>query len=477
MLLPSIENDPIPVQKGTYTRYQIHNQDAPDTEKWPSRFKVKVGKLGLAKLLFKEIWHYRGRKDVILSRPCMYGVFSGPVGGFAPREELCVGCLRCTTEFPDFVRIEHNPERRKLGDSYFTFNYVDAINAEAASGQVPVKGAGYRGEFGGEGWDGMWTDMSEIVRPTRDGIHGREFISTVVDIGYQPNFLLFDQEGQPYGPLPRSFPISLPMLFDSPPASLLTAHLGKILSRAANDIETLTVLPLEMVLQMKDYQDAIIPLVSPYEIEKLTELAFSPRMFEMESWDQALFNKLQESFPESLIALRAEIEDDHLLDYADSGVQVLHLTANYHGRSKDGRFILDLIREAHAKFVDAGIRGEVTLIGSGGMIAAEHLPKAILCGLDAVALDTALLTALQADFEGECLDRESSQFHLPSPLNEDWAVQRLKNLMSAWRDQLLEILGAMGLREVRRLRGEMGRAMFMKTLEAEAFADLEGYDG
>ena len=37
------------------------------------------------------------------------------------------------------------------------------------------------------------------------------------------------------------------------------------------------------------------------------------------------------------------------------------------------------------------------------------------------------------------------------------------------------ILGAMGLREVRRLRGEMGRAMFMETLEADAFAGLLGY--
>jgi hypothetical protein len=49
--------------------------------------------------------------------------------------------------------------------------------------------------------------------------------------------------------------------------------------------------------------------------------------------------------------------------------------------------------------------------------------------------------------------------------------------MASWRDQLLEILGAMGLREVRRLRGEMGRAMFMKTLEADAFAGIEGYHG
>ncbi len=48
--------------------------------------------------------------------------------------------------------------------------------------------------------------------------------------------------------------------------------------------------------------------------------------------------------------------------------------------------------------------------------------------------------------------------------------------MGSWRDQLLEILGAMGLREVRRLRGEIGRAMFQADLEREAFAGIEGYE-
>jgi hypothetical protein len=47
--------------------------------------------------------------------------------------------------------------------------------------------------------------------------------------------------------------------------------------------------------------------------------------------------------------------------------------------------------------------------------------------------------------------------------------------MASWRDQLLEVLGAMGLREVRRLRGEMGRAMFQKDLEREAFGGITGY--
>jgi hypothetical protein len=44
--------------------------------------------------------------------------------------------------------------------------------------------------------------------------------------------------------------------------------------------------------------------------------------------------------------------------------------------------------------------------------------------------------------------------------------------MAAWHSQLLEVLGAMGIREVRRLRGEMGRAMFFEDLEKEIFTSM-----
>jgi hypothetical protein len=100
------------------------------------------------------------------------------------------------------------------------------------------------------------------------------------------------------------------------------------------------------------------------------------------------------------------------------------------------------------------------------------MPKAIICGLDAVALDVALAVALQSQFTGECLDQETASLSSPPRLNTAWGVQRLKNLAAAWRDQLLEILGAMGLREVRRLRGELGRCMFQKDLEREVFGEL-----
>lgn len=465
-------------RRAGYARYHIETETAPDLVPWPSRFRVKVNRFELAKFLLKELVHYRGDMDVILSRPCVYGVFSGPVGGFAPRQKLCVGCLRCTTQYPQIMQIHPNPERARLGDAYFTSEYVNAVAYEAEGGRIPVKGAGYRGRFGGEGWDGLWTDMSEIVRPTRDGIHGREFISTVVDLGPRPSFLEFDRDGLPTGRLPHTITLPLPLMFDVPPVAARSPALNDILTRVAREIETVAVIALPDVLSHALQGDSVVPLLTPAEVVQLERLPFSPRMIELVGWDRDAFDAVQRRFPEAVVALRIPFDGgESLLDLFRAGVSVFHLTADYHGRGRNGAHVHDLIRDAHGAFVEAGCRDRVSLIGSGGIIAAEHVPKAIIAGLDAVGLDTPALVALQARFDGPCRDRENGKMKLPTDLPVDWGVQRLKNLAAAWRDQLLEILGAMGLREVRRLRGEVGRAMYQHDLEAEAFGEIEGYHG
>ncbi|MBC8496896.1 MAG: hypothetical protein H8D37_04470 [Chloroflexi bacterium] len=390
-----------------------------------------------------------------------------------------MGCLRCTTQHPEAVRILRNPDRERLGDSYFTSNYVGAVAYEAETGSIPVKGAGYRGKFGGAGWDGMWTDMSEIVRPTRDGIHGREFISTVVDIGEKPSYLVFDEDGGLASAQPRTLSIPVPFIYDAPPKSAESETLYEILASAAEETQTLAVIP---VASCRFQVTSVVPFIKLGEESQLENLGFTPKMIEIDDAQsptpniQSLISNLQSQFPDTIIALRLEYpEADTLLEFYENGVRVFHLIADFHGRGNDGTPVMDLIRQAHMTFVEAGVRDEVTLIGSGGIIAAEHVPKAIITGLDLVALDTPLLTALQTQFEGDCADREASQFNMPANIPLDWGVQRLKNLTATWRDQLLEILGAMGLREVRRLRGEMGRAMFQVDLEREAFAEIEGY--
>jgi hypothetical protein len=196
-------------------------------------------------------------------------------------------------------------------------------------------------------------------------------------------------------------------------------------------------------------------------------------MIELDGWDPAAYSRLSSAYPSTILAIRLGVDAD-LSEPLEAGVTVFHLTADYHGRTTTG-FTMDAIRSTHESLIVRGVREQITLIGSGGIAAAEHLPKAIIAGLDAVAIETAALIALQAQFRGEVRDRATAQIELPA-VDPEWARQRLINLMGSWRDQLLEILGAMGLREVRRLRGEIGRAMFQAELEREAFSEIEGYE-
>jgi hypothetical protein len=44
--------------------------------------------------------------------------------------------------------------------------------------------------------------------------------------------------------------------------------------------------------------------------------------------------------------------------------------------------------------------------------------------------------------------------------------------MGAWHSQILEMMGAMGIREARRLRGETGRAIFFDEIDKDIFGKL-----
>ena len=287
-----------------YHRYHIEARNAPGVARWPTRFRVRVGRVGLAKHLIKEVVKTRANMEVVLSRPCLYGTYSGPIGGFAPRPEYCVGCLRCMNEYYEFCVISPNPDRLKLGDSFFTSNYVDQLTYESETGMVPVKGAGYRGKFGGQGWDGMWTDMSEIVRPTRDGIHGREFISTSVDIGTKPNFLIFDAAGQSEGEEAHTFSLPVPFIFDALPVSVDFKKTWRSLSEAATSVQTLSVVPVSSLGRYGLAGEQFVPLIAPENRADLSAISFTPRLIEMEGWDTSTFAELQKRFPKTLICLR-----------------------------------------------------------------------------------------------------------------------------------------------------------------------------
>src|SRR5512136_2225029 len=125
----------------------------------------------------------------------------------------CMGCFSCVQNCTKgLLRLVVNPVYESLGNSYWTPDIILTTWSQAETAKIPVSGAGYRGRFTGPGFDSMWTDMSEIVRPTRDGIHGREYISTAVDIGRKPSVLHFNsRNGANHFPLIN---IPMPLVID-----------------------------------------------------------------------------------------------------------------------------------------------------------------------------------------------------------------------------------------------------------------------
>ena len=471
-------------------RYDIETSPAPHKEKVPNKYYPSFGRSGLATLIIREFIHYTRLAllaggwrhpvrcfaeigDQVTSRPCIYGVLDRPVGGMAPIRRECTGCMRCAQEQPNFARVTLNPEFFKQGDSYFTPDAVETLLLEASTGQVPVGGMGYKGCFvGGEDFDAMLCDFSEIVRPSRDGIYGREYISTQVDLGRKlPRLFTGAKE--------RVIQAPVPVLFDFLPDLSSHAPALESIAAAARRLGTRAIFAFDNYLSCSaDNRSALIPLVTPSDLEKQYCAGLENADFiELDcsgtdtAGDTEAVGVARKANPAAVLSVRLPFSctgRELFRRMYENGVDVFHLCADYHGRvAAQGAalHLKDAIARAHADMMEEGMREEVTLLASGGVVRAEHVPKAVMCGADAVALDTPVLMALHARLPGEYV-APGGEVRLPKDFPPEWGAQRLVNFIASWRNQLLEVASAMGIRDVRRLRGESGRAMFFEELAA-----------
>jgi ferredoxin len=398
----------------------------------------------------------------------------------------CMGCFSCVQKCTKgLLALSLNPAFERLGNSYWNPDIILTTWAQAETAAIPVSGAGYRGKFSGPGFDSMWTDMSEIVRPTRDGIHGREYISTSVDIGRKPSVLNFDDPNQ-LPALPSLVDLPMPLMIDMmSPQYRLPALLPVFKLAAART-------GLIAITDWRDWQ-----LLGDDKEKYLSNLAF---YFDDDVVDfpQALLQKtrlveicdgrdveqkisqLKAINPRIVVMIRVNLDlrgEERAVELAHRGtVEVIHVVADENGNQigvDSPLFIKDILRNIHTALVKNGIRDEVTLAAGGGIALAEHLAKQILCGADVVTINLPLLIGLECRLCHKC----NSDVYCPAGIGEitpAYAVGRMTNLIAAWHDQLIEMMGAMGIREARRLRGETGRAMFFEDVEEETFGKLFG---
>jgi ferredoxin len=403
-----------------------------------------------------------------------------------PNTVVCRNCFRCIQECPrGALEKSLDKDFLNIGGQYWKPDMFLTLWKQAEDGAVPVTGAGYRGPFTGPGFDSMWTDMSEIVRPTRDGIHGREYINTSVELGRKLNHLTFGEKGELLSKTHHTVDVPIPIIFDIP-----VEHMGPkvkvAMVRAVAELNTFIVLPADAITADVEKQiKNIIPLCAHQEIDRCEGLIKKARVVALEYSDEladnlpAVQDKIKK-IGKALTVIRVPATKniaDIVLKLTVSGAEIIHMKADYHGKEIDEtaggqpRLIKDIIRDVHLKLVENRVRDEVTLIVSGGIAMAEHVPKAMICGADLTAIDLPPLIALGA----RLYEEPEMIFLLPDGLEKipgRTIKQRIVNLMGAWHSQILEVMGAMGIREARRLRGETGRAIFFDEIDQETFGQL-----
>jgi len=395
-------------------------------------------------------------------------------------DSVCMDCFRCVQGCPNkLIQKGLNPSYKALGDHYWTPEIISGLWFQANAGRIPVSGGGYGGPFSGPGFDAMWTDMSEIVRPTRDGIHGREYISTTTDIGRKVMALEFDQTGALAITPPPVVEIPLPILLDLLPFSPPGKGINKALLEAARSLGTFA------IIRQSNYDPGMeeyLPNIALYVDGKVSDIAPAVlaklRLIELPYAKEVIASQkaLKEKYPDLVVLIRMEISpaaSGIVAQLTAEGAEVIHLVADEFGNEKADNplFIKERMREIHLFLVEKGLRDQITLIAGGGIAMAEHVAKLIICGADLLSVDIPLLVSMECRVCRRCKEGIDCPVELEG-VDPVWGAGRMRNLMAAWHNQLLEILGAMGIREVRRLRGEMGRAMFFEDLEKDIFATM-----
>jgi glutamate synthase domain-containing protein 2 len=396
-------------------------------------------------------------------------------------DSMCLSCMRCVQECKKGILTRaKNPAFEAMGDDYWRPDIISSLWKQAATGKIPVSGAGYRGPFTGPGFDQMWTDMSEIVRPTRDGIHGREYISTQIDLGRRPPRLEFNAEGHLAQELPPVLALPIPMVFDIPSFGKIGTGTRRAMALAAGGLGTLAVATeSEAQGDLTDVRDRLI--IKLQDVPSDAAVLQQAPMVEL-PWSDGVMakaDKIQALKPGIIVSIRLPLDEhaaERAVELTRNGAGVIHLQAGDSGHGYggwEGKFLSTMLREVHQALVEETLREQVSLLVSGGIALAEHVAKAIICGADGVGLDLVLMVAMECRLCRNCTQRYDCPVDLDT-VEEVWGAIRIKNLVGAFHSQLIEVMGAMGIREVRRLRGEVGRAMLFEDLERNIFAPIFG---
>ena len=108
---------------------------------------------------------------------------------------------------------------------------------------------------------------------------------------------------------------------------------------------------------------------------------------------------------------------------------------------------------------EEGIRGQVSLVAGGSIRSAADVVKAVALGADACYIGTSALLAMGCHLCRSCQRGlcnwgiATQRPDLVARLDPQEGSRRLVNLMTAWRHEIMELMGGMGINSIEALRG------------------------
>ena len=320
-------------------------------------------------------------------------------------------------------------------------------------------------------WDKILINASQVTNPSIDPL--REPMETRVYLGKKPQKIQRTKDGKLKCELPPQLKLSMPVMFSAMVASgRFGVHEEYLNAGSAIEIKmgqgakpgigghlpgAKIVGDVSRTRMIPEGSDAISPAPHHdiYSIEDLRQLVFSLK--EATEYKKPIIVKV--AAVHNIAAIASGI--------ARSGADIIAIDGFRGGTGAAPTRIRDnvgipielALAAVDQRLRDEGIRNNVSLIAGGSIRSAADVVKAIALGADACYIATAALLAMGCHLcrtcqSGKCNWGIATQRpDLVTRLNPEIGSKRLINLMTAWKHEIKELMGGMGINSIEALRG------------------------
>ena len=299
----------------------------------------------------------------------------------------------------------------------------------------------------------------------------REPMETRVFLGRKPDGIRRDENGELICHLPPQIELSMPVMFSAMSYGSISYNAHACLARAARELG-ICYNTGEGGLHEDFYAYGENTIVHDiYSIEDLRQLVYSLK--EATDYKKPVIVKV--AAVHNIAAIASGI--------ARSGADIIAIDGFRGGTGAAPTRIRDTVgipielalAAVDQRLRDEGIRNHVSLIVSGSIRSSADVVKAVALGADACYIGTAALLALGCHLcrtcqTGRCSWGIATQNpELVKRLDIEAGKARLVNLLTAWKHEIKEMMGGMGINSIEALKGNrlMLRGVGMTDRELE----------